>query len=154
VRWGEVDSTGLPLAEKYAHLFRDKVVFLVHRTTLGFEWPPPLTYGVTYAKAFECVLERDYLVQSSWLHLALSALFLLLSGLITRLLKPMYAFPLLIVVALGSFLCGHWLFHAHRIFIELTALVGTTSLAAIVFPAVRFSHDAGQRQAETVVNCP
>jgi hypothetical protein len=154
IRWGEVDSAGLPLAEKHAHLFRDKVVFLVRTTASGFELPSPLAYGVTYAKAFECVLERDYLVQSGWLHLALSALFLFLSGLITRLLKPTYAFPLLIVVAAGSFLCGHWLFHVHRIFIELTALVVTTSLAAIVFPAVRFSHDAGQKQAETVVNCP
>jgi hypothetical protein len=42
---------------------------------------------------------------------------------------------------------GHWLFHVYRLFIEISAFVVTTSLAAIIFPAVRFAHDSRREDA-------
>lgn len=137
---GPIDTAGFPLAEKYGSYFRDKVVFLMRELPFGSASPSSYRYGESYAKAFECVLERDYLVRSNWLHLGIAAVLLFLSGLICRLLKPMHAFPVLIVVAVASFLTGHWLFHVHRLFIEISALVVTTSLAAIILPAVGFAH--------------
>lgn len=138
---GLVDSLGFPLAAKYGSYFRDKAVFVLWSSGTGFGMPSASSYGESYAKAFESLIERDYLIRASWIHLGLSVALLFLSGLICRFLKPMYAFPLLIVIAVGSFLTGHWLFHVHRLFIEISALLVTTSLAAIVFPAVRFTHD-------------
>lgn len=151
-RYGRsVDSLGFPLAEKYGSYFRDKAVFVMQSSSSGFEMPSASSYGESYAKAFESVLERDYLVRSSWTHFGLSALLLFLSGLICRLLKPIHAFPILVVIAVVSFLTGHWLFHVHRLFIEFSALVVTASLAAIVFPAVKFAHEirkSGDRESE------
>jgi hypothetical protein len=147
---GPKSASGLPLAEEYGSYFRGKVVFVMRGLSRPPASPSSYGYGEIYAKAFECVLDRDYLVRSNWLHLGLSVVLLLLSGLICRLLRPMYAFPLLIVVAAGSFLTGHWLFHVHRLFIEISAFVVTISLAAIIFPAVRFAHENRESGENTI----
>ena len=147
MRSGMVDSSDRPLADTYARLFKDKAVFLVAMSGSGFDRFSPLEYGQQYAKAFESMLEKDYLVQSKWMHLVFSAALLVLCGLICRLFRPSFAFPLLIALAAGSFIFGHWLFHVHRLFIELTAFVVSGSLAAVVFPAVRFVHDV-RKEAE------
>lgn len=146
-----VDTTKNLLAGRYAHLFKDKAVILMSLTGSVFDRSSQLDYGQAYAMAFMSMLEKHYLVQSGWLHLVFSAVLLFLCGLVCRLLRPGFAFPLLIVVAVGSFVFGHWLFHVQRLFIELTAFVVAISLAMFIFPAVRFAHDA-RKDTETPIN--
>jgi len=137
----KTDTSNYPLIGRYSGYFRDRAVLLVPSGDPGFGGIPSMLYTQWYAMAFTNMLRQEYVIESSWLHLVLAAVFLLLFGIICRFVKPSYAFPLLIALTAGSFLFGHWLFHVQNMFIELTAFVGTLSLAAFIFPALRFAHD-------------
>lgn len=146
----KTDTSKYPLVERYSRYFRDRAVLLVPSGDADFGRVTSMSYALWYAMAFTNVVRQEYVVESGWLHLVLAPVFLLLFGVICRFVKPSFAFPLLIALTAGSFLFGHWLFHVQNMFIELTAFVGTLSLATFIFPALRFA-DEMRKASEALV---
>jgi hypothetical protein len=134
-----IDSVGSPLAEKYGRRYKGKFVFLMNGF-IGLQ-SVGTAAGSMYAVAFANLLERQYFLQSKWLHLALSAVFLLLIGAICRWLRLSITIPLLLILAGGSLYFVDWLLHIHHIYVQTFPFMLSVYSGALIFPLLRFLRD-------------